>query len=87
METNYLAGWDAKTEQQKADFMEHMYKCSGRTNGLFTGLWEQFCLKEAGPYCRQMYFDRIKAIEEFVRLEKEKASADNAEEFVATFHD
>ena len=72
METNYLAGWDAKTEQQKADFMEHMYKCSGRTNGLFTGLWEQFCLK---------------AIEEFVRLEKEKASADNAEEFVATFHD
>ena len=33
MDTSYLNGWDPKKEQQKADFMEHMYQCSGRTNG------------------------------------------------------
>ena len=87
MNTNYLANWDAKAEQQKAEFMEHMYKCSGRTNGLFTDLWKNFCLTEAGSYCRQMYFDRKRAIEEFVKLEQEKTSANKTEEFVPTFHD
>jgi hypothetical protein len=87
MNTDYLAGWNVQVEQQKAEFMEHMYKCSGRTNGLFTGLWENFCLTEAGPYCRQMYFDRKKAIEEYVKLEAEKASVNQTEEFVTTLHD
>jgi len=87
MNTDYLANWDAHSERQKAEFMEHMYKCSGRTNGLFTNLWQDFCLKEAGPYCRQMYFDRKKAIEEFVRLETEKQSSTKPEQFVSTFHD
>jgi len=35
-----LRNWDTKTEQKKANFMEHMYQCSGRANGLYTGLWE-----------------------------------------------
>lgn len=71
MNSDYLAGWDAKAEQRKADFMEHMYQCSGRANGgpgvvgLYTGLWQEFCLKEAGPFCRNMYFDRLQAVKEY----------------------
>jgi hypothetical protein len=60
-----LLSWDVAAEQKKADFMEHMYKCSGRTNGLYTGLWQDFCLKEAGPYCRDDYYRRLQFIEDF----------------------
>tara|TARA_R100000995_G_C3393919_1_gene81770 strand:- start:119 stop:370 length:252 start_codon:yes stop_codon:yes gene_type:complete len=83
MNTDYLSGWDAKAERQKAEFMEHMYQCSGRSNGLFTGLWQDFCLNEAGPTCRQMFFDRQEAIKKFIELEEQKT----APEFVPTFHD
>jgi hypothetical protein len=83
MDSSYLNGWDAKTEQQKADFMEHMYQCSGRTNGLFTGLWHDFCLNEAGPTCRQMFFDRKEAIQKFIEMEETKQQ----EQFMATLHD
>jgi hypothetical protein len=68
MNSDYLAGWDVKAEQRKADFMEHMYQCSGRANagpgvvGLYTGLWEQFCLKEAGPVMRDRYFEMMEAV-------------------------
>ena len=64
MNTNYLDGWDAKKEQQKAEFMEHIYRCSGRTNGLYTGLWEDFCITEAGPHCRDEFFARLQFIED-----------------------
>jgi len=83
MNTDYLSGWDAKAERQKAEFMEHMYQCSGRSNGLFTGLWQDFCFNEAGPTCRQMFFDRQEAIKKFIELEEQKT----APEFVPTFHD
>ena len=49
MNTDYLKGWDVQEQQQRVEFMQHMYECSGRTNGLFTGLWQEFCLNEAGP--------------------------------------
>ena len=68
MNSDYLAGWDAKAEQRKADFMEHLYQCSGRANagpgivGLYTGLWEQFCIREAGPVMRDRYFEMMDAI-------------------------
>lgn len=71
MNSDYLAGWNVTAEQRKADFMEHMYQCSGRANGgpgvigLYTGLWQEFCLKEAGPFCRNMYFDRLQAVKEY----------------------
>jgi len=64
MNTNYLNGWDAKKEQQKAEFMEHIYRCSKRTNGLYTGLWQEFCLMEAGPHCRDEFFARLQFIED-----------------------
>lgn len=68
MNTDYLAGWDVKKEQQKADFMEHMYQCSGRANagpgviGLYTGLWQEFCIREAGPAMRDRYFEMLEAV-------------------------
>jgi hypothetical protein len=79
MNTDYLAGWDVQAEQRKADFMEHMYQCSGRANGgpgvvgLYTGLWQDFCLKEAGPFCRDMYFDRLQAVKEYEELMKKES--------------
>ena len=79
MKSDYLAGWDVKAEQRKADFMEHMYQCSGRANGgpgvvgLYTGLWKDFCLKEAGPFCRDMYFDRLQAVKEYEELIKKES--------------
>jgi hypothetical protein len=53
---------DYINEQKKADFMEHMYQCSARTNGLYTGLWQEFCLNEAGPIMRDRYFEMLEAI-------------------------
>ena len=29
-------------DQQRADMMDALYKRSGRTNGLYTGLWDEF---------------------------------------------
>lgn len=60
-----LQSWDVNTEQRKADFMEHMYQCSGRSNGLYTGLWQNFCVKEAGPAMRDEYYNRLQFIEDF----------------------
>jgi len=66
--TDYLAGWDVAAEQRKADFMEHMYQCSGRhqgppgVKGLYTGLWEQFCIREAGPAMRNAWFEMMEAV-------------------------
>jgi hypothetical protein len=35
-------------------------------------LWTNFCLREAGPFCRDMYFDRLQAVKEYEKLmEKE----------------
>lgn len=71
MNTDYLAGWDVNAEQRKADFMEHMYQCSGRANagpgvvGLYTGLWHEFCIREAGPIMRDRYFEMLDAVRQY----------------------
>jgi hypothetical protein len=57
-----LRNWDVISEQKKADFMEHMYQCSGRTNGLYTGLWQEFCIREAGPIMRERFFEMLEAV-------------------------
>jgi hypothetical protein len=41
----------AVIEEGKADFLELLYRYSGRTNGLYTGLWADFC-REAGETAR-----------------------------------
>ena len=62
-----LRDWDVKKEQQKADFMEHMYQCYQPGNHCYTGLWERFCQEEAGPYCRDLYFERKEALVKFLK--------------------
>ena len=63
-----LRNWNVVAEQKKADFMEHMYDCSGRQHkahpmhGLFTGLWQDFCIREAGPVMRNRYFEMVEAV-------------------------
>ena len=85
--------WNVEEQSQRAQFMNHMYKCSGRTNGLYTGLWEEFCLNEAGPYCRALHFEREKAISDFIVHAKTLSgvaadcSDQCTEEFIPNFHD
>ena len=68
-----LNNWSVEKEQQKQDFLEHMYNCAGRQNknhpmhSLYTGLWQDFCIKEAGPIMRDKYFEML----EVVRLYEE----------------
>ena len=59
-----LQNWSVTREQRKADFMEHMYRCSGRQDGLYSGLWQEFCIREAGPYCREDYFRRLQFVKD-----------------------
>jgi hypothetical protein len=63
---NDLTGWNIKEEQQKADFLDHIYNCYKPGNGLYTGLWKRFCLEEAGPYCRNIHFERMEALQKFI---------------------
>ena len=63
-----LLAWSVPAEQRKADFMEHMYQCSGRQDkshpmhALYTGLWQDFCVREAGPVMRNQYFEMMEAV-------------------------
>jgi hypothetical protein len=67
-----LRNWDVKKEQQKADFLEHIYQCYRPGNHCYTGLWQRFCIEEAGPRCRDDYFDRLEAIERFKQSQLEQ---------------
>jgi len=59
-------------EQQKADFMEHLYEVYQPPNHSYTGLWKRFCLDEAGPYCRDMYFERLEALKMYLATQQQK---------------
>lgn len=43
-----------KLDQLRADVMDELYERSGRTNGLYTGLWQDFCL-ELGAIARDTH--------------------------------
>lgn len=55
--------------KRRVIFMDHMFKCAGRDNpdhpmhGLYTGLWQDFCLNEAGRAQRDMWFDRMEFVQ------------------------
>lgn len=42
MDTEYLKDWKRDDEQAKADFIEYLYRFYGRSDGLYTGLWDRF---------------------------------------------
>jgi hypothetical protein len=73
-----LDTWDINAEQQKVIFMEHMYECSGRNQpghpcrGLYTGLWQEFCIREAGPAMRDQYFEFLAAVEAYENMKKKE---------------
>ena len=66
-------------------FQQHMYNCAGRQNpdhpmhGLFTGLWHDFCLNEAGKAQRDGWFDRMEFVQkvESCEIKLETASPTN----------
>lgn len=96
MNTDYLNGWDVQEQQRRADFMEHMYQCSGRDNNLFTGLWQDFCLNEAGIAQRDLWFERIEAVKQYIEEERKREQLmkhqqdldlSSKENFVPTLHD
>lgn len=60
-----LNNWDVKKEQQKADFLEHLYNVYQPGNGLYTGLWERFATTEAAPIMRDRYFEFRQAVDEY----------------------
>ena len=41
----------AQLEQLKSDYLDYLYAQSGRTNGLYTGLWAEHC-RNAGEQQR-----------------------------------
>ena len=60
-----LQNWNVIEQQKRADFMEHIYQCYQPGNSCYTGLWERFCLTEAGPYCREKFFEMKEAVRLF----------------------
>jgi len=70
---NQLETWNVSLEQEKADFTEHLYQVYKPANHTYTGLWERFCIEEAGPIMREKYFEVLKAIAEYE--EKQAAQA------------
>jgi len=74
MNTDYLRDFDHKEEAKKQIFLDHMYKCSGREDpshsmhNLYTGLYQDFCVREAGPLARERWFE----MQEAIRLYHEK---------------
>jgi hypothetical protein len=73
-----LRNWNVVDEQKKADFMERLYEVYKPTNNCYTGLWERFCLTEAGSAMRERYFEMLAAIKEYEELvtkQKEREAA------------
>ena len=71
-----LENWNVVAEQKKADFMEHMYQVYKPSNKCYTGLWQRFCLQEAGPTAREQYFEMVKAVRMYE--EQQAKAVDNA---------
>ena len=59
---NELQNWNVIEQQKRADFMEHIYQCYQPGNNCYTGLWQRFCMTEAGPFCREKWFEMKKAV-------------------------
>ena len=49
-----------RLDQQRAGMMEVLYASSGRTNGLYTGLWEEFCRDIAANF-RDTHYPKLHA--------------------------
>ena len=85
---------DVQAMAARTLWLEELFFLDGRDqishpmHGLFTGLWHDFCLYEAGPTCRDAYFAKLKAIKHFQELElQQKKVKITKEDFIPTLHD
>ena len=73
-------------QDKRSAFMRHLYHAFGRNNslhpkhGFYTGLWEEFCLKEAGYVVRELFFERLEA----VRLYEEEQERKNSNVYTSS---
>ena len=51
-----------REQQQRSDFMDELYRRSGRTSGHYTGLWQQF-RREAFNQFMNMFADELAEME------------------------
>jgi hypothetical protein len=81
-EQNYMSDFDQLEQGIRTHFMEVLYQHSGRANpehemhGIFTDLWQDFCLNEAGFFARGQYYERKKAEQETINEIKRRESLD-----------
>ena len=67
-----LNHWDVNLEQQKANFLEHMYNVYRPSSHTYTGLWKRFCITEAGPLVRTQFLEALKADKVYDKFIKSK---------------
>lgn len=60
--TNWISNLNVVEEQKKSDFLEHLYQVYKPSNHHYTGLWQRFCIEEAGPIMRDRYFEMLEAV-------------------------
>ena len=70
---------DLIEQDKRAAFMRHLYHVFGRNDpkhpkhGFYTGLWEEFCIEEAGYVVREMFFERLEAVRLYEKNKKQQA--------------
>lgn len=93
MEGNTLVGWDCEEEDKRVLFMEHLYKCDNRhfpahpKHGTYTGLWQSFCLNEAGKAMRDDWFMKMEAIHRDLQTIQHQQNLEHQQPFIPTFSD
>ena len=66
-------------QDKRAAFMRHLYHVFGRNDpnhpkhGFYTGLWEEFCIEEAGFVVRELFFERLEAVRLYEENKKQQA--------------
>jgi hypothetical protein len=60
--TNWISNLNVVEEQKKSDFLEHLYQVYKPSSHHYTGLWQRFCIEEAGPSMRDRYFEMLEAV-------------------------
>ena len=60
-----MVDWNPALENQKAIFMERLLSVYQPPSRCYSGLWQKFCLQEAGPVSRSHFFDFLNAIEQY----------------------
>ena len=81
---------DIIEQDKRAAFMRHLYHVFGRNDpnhpkhGFYTGLWEEFCIEEAGFVVRELFFERLEAVRLYE--ENKKQQAENLKKYQETIN-